>query len=224
MRCKVPQAAHTVPVAGLIRCRVLSAMLLLCLPVVVAAQSLYTARTLAEGTLYSDQVARTIGDLITVRVVETMTIQEKQETDLGRNNSMSVTPRLLPGSNRAPAAVGAGASGNLPGLDLSSQSRFSGEGEHSSSGRMLFTLSGRVVDVLDNGNMVIEARRQLRVHRDNKTVLLTGIVRPADIDPRNSIASTQIHNFHVSVEGEGPLTQQQQRGWLSRLIDAVWPF
>ena len=121
----------------------------------LAAESLFTAETLADGTLYSDQIARTVGDLITVRVLENMTIEDSQDTELSRENDLSFGVNMIPGSNRLQAAVGSGAAGRLPGLDLTSDKEFEGEASYSASGRMLFTLSGRVIDVLDNGNLVI---------------------------------------------------------------------
>ena len=36
--------------------------------------------------------------------------------------------------------------------------------------------------------------------------------------------SEKLHDFQVSIEGDGPLTRSQQEGWLGRLIDVLWPF
>jgi len=169
-------------------------------------------------------VARHIGDLITVRVIERMTIEDTQETTLERENAAALTTSQLPGNNRLPSAVGTPATGRLPGLSLSSNKEFEGEGEYQAENSATFTLSGRVIDVLENGNLVIEARRVMTFNEDRRVIRLTGICRTGDIDSTNSILSTKLHNFEVAVEGEGPLSRTQKEGWLGRVLDIVWPF
>lgn len=184
----------------------------------LAGQSLFSARTLDEGTPYDGQVARQVGDLVTIRVIETMTVEEKMETDHSRDNAASVGIDQVPFTAR-------GTDGRaLPGLGARSSKEFEGEGEIKGQGRMTFTISARVIDKLDNGNLVLEARRSLRINNDQKTVLLTGVCRRADIAADNVVASTKLHNFEVSVVGDGPLTRAQQQGLLGRLLDVIWPF
>jgi flagellar L-ring protein FlgH len=190
----------------------------------LAAQSLFTDRTLDEGSLYADQVARQVGDLVTIRVVETMSVEEKAETKRERDNEARITLNQLPRSTKGGSTAGLDPAEFLPGLNVGSEKEFEGKGEAKSSGRMSLTLSARVMDTLDNGNLVIEARRTLTVNDDTKTVLLTGICRRADITQDNVVLSTSMHGFEVSIVGEGPLSRSQQEGWLGRLLDAVWPF
>ena len=207
-------------------CRALQqAAALVCLTSPLAAESLIPQTHLSDGNLYTDQVARAIGDLLTVRVVENMTIRESQSTSTSRDNDLEFNVNLLPYDNNIPSTVGQTSSvGRLPGLDIESAKAFDGSGDHSSSGQMTFALSGRVIDVLDNGNLVIEARRSIRVNDDTKTIVLSGICRRADIGSENSVLSTALHGFEVSVVGEGPLSRAQQEGWLAKLMDVLWPF
>ncbi len=189
----------------------------------LAAESLYKAKTLAEGTLYSDQVARRRGDLITVRIAETTTVNESTKTTRSRENTVDAGMSLLPGSNRLPAVAGSSASGRLPGVAFTSSKEYEGEGKLENTGTLRATVTGRVIDVLDNGNLVIEVRRTIRVKHDTKTILLSGICRTADISAGNVIMSEKLHNFQVALEGHGPLSRTEQEGWLSRLLDVLWP-
>ncbi|MHC5068186.1 MAG: flagellar basal body L-ring protein FlgH [Planctomycetota bacterium] len=195
---------------------------LLALP--LSAESLFTATTLADGTLYSDEVARRIGDLITVRVIERISITDEQETDTSRDNQLSASVNMWPNSSKAPASQGGDNFGTLPAIDLSSGKAFSGEGEYEATQDMTLTLTGRVIDVLDNGNLVIEARRTITHDLETRTIVLSGICRRSDIESGNSVTSSQLHNFEVAVEGDGPLSRAQQEGWLGRLMDILWPF
>jgi flagellar L-ring protein precursor FlgH len=85
------------------------------------------------------------------------------------------------------------------------------------------TITGRVVDVLDNGNLVVEGRRNIVLGDNTKTILITGIARAGDIDAGNAVRSERLHNFSVAIEGEGPLSRAEREGILSRLIDILWP-
>jgi flagellar L-ring protein FlgH len=186
-----------------------------CLP----AQSLVTATSLSDGTLYADQVARQVGDLVTIQIQETNSIKESSETETGRTNS----GRLSGNWSKPSEDGGTSVSKVIPGISFQTDTGFEGEADYSNSGEIKATVTGRVIDVLANGNMVIEARRTLRFGSDSKTIVLSGIIRRDDVGPNNSVMSEKIHNFQVGIEGQGPLTRAQQRGWLGRLLDILWP-
>jgi flagellar L-ring protein precursor FlgH len=194
---------------------VLQALLLMGCCGGLQAQSLVAAKTLADGSLFSDAVARHVGDLLTILVRETTSVRESQETETGRTSSASVSGSITP-PNHSVATP-------FPPLSYSSDSDFKGDGSYSQSGQITATITGRVIDVLDNGNLLVEARRVLRVGEDSKTIILSGIVRTDDISPGNTVLSEKMHNFQVGIEGQGPLSRAQQRGWLGRLLDVIWP-
>jgi flagellar L-ring protein precursor FlgH len=187
------------------------------------AESLWQAETLADGTLYSDQVARKKGDLITIVVKETTSVSETHKTETKRENSLDASVSLVPGSNQLPASAGSSSIGKLPAIKAGSEKDFKGEGKYEAEGEVKAVITGRVLDVLDNGNLLVEGRRSVKVNSDTKTILITGIIRTADIKSDNTVVSEKLHDFQVAIEGEGPLTRSQQEGWLGRLIDILWP-
>lgn len=188
------------------------------------AESLFKAETLADGTLYSDQVARRAGDLITITVKETTSVSEKHKTENKRENTIDAAISLVPGTNQVPAQVGTASAGRLPALKAGSEKEFKGEGKIEAEGEVKAVITARVIDVLDNGNLLVEGRRVVRVNKDTKTILITGIIRTADIQANNTVLSEKLHNFQVSIEGEGPLTRSGTEGWLGEILDILWPF
>ena len=188
------------------------------------AASLWAAETLADGNLYSDQVARKPGDLITVMVKETTTVIDSQKTSRNRENDIDASIAMLPQTTAIPSSVGSTTVGRLPALSASSEKKFEGEGKYTAEGEVRAVITGRVLDVLENGNLVIEGRRIVRVNDDTKTIVVTGVIRTADVRSDNTVLSEKLHNFQVAIEGEGPLSRSQQEGWLGRLFDVVWPF
>jgi flagellar L-ring protein precursor FlgH len=188
------------------------------------AATLWQAETLADGTLYSDQVARKKGDLITIDVNENTSVSDLNQTETQRQNDISSTISLLPGSNKVAAQVGSSASTALPGLIANSDKHYQGKGNYTASNQVIAAITARVIDVLDNGNLLIEGRRSVKVNNDTKTILITGIVRTADIKSDNTVLSEKLHNFQVSIDGDGPLTRSQEEGFLGRILDVLWPF
>jgi flagellar L-ring protein precursor FlgH len=188
------------------------------------AASLWAAETLADGNLYSDQVARKPGDLITIMVKETTSVTDSQKTERSRTNDINAAITMLPQNTALPAAVGATTMGRLPAIAANSEKEFEGEGKYTAEGEVRAVITGRVTDVLENGNLVIEGRRIVRVNEDSKTIVVTGVIRTADVRSDNTVLSEKLHNFQVGIEGEGPLSRSQQEGWLGRLFDVVWPF
>ena len=55
---------------------------------------------------------------------------------------------------------------------------FDAEGEYSSSRDINFRLSAIVVEVLGNGNLLIEGRRAVNINKERYTLNVSGIIRP----------------------------------------------
>jgi flagellar L-ring protein precursor FlgH len=72
--------------------------------------------------------------------------------------------------------------------------------------------------------MIIEGNREVRVNNENQIITLTGMVRPRDISSDNMILSTYIADARISYSGSGIVNDRQKPGWLSRILDVIWPF
>jgi flagellar L-ring protein precursor FlgH len=101
---------------------------------------------------------------------------------------------------------------------------FSGSGETKRSGSLTTTMAARVMEVLPNGNLAVEGKREIYVNNEKKEILLQGIVRPRDIASDNTIYSTQIADAKIIYTGIGVLAEKQRPGWAARIFDYVWPF
>ena len=81
-----------------------------------------------------------------------------------------------------------------------------GQGQTSSDASLTTSLSGRVVDVLPNGFLVIEAERQMFMNNQHQTVIIHGVVRPGDISSNNAVSSTSISNLELELKGKGVIS------------------
>ena len=80
-------------------------------------------------------------------------------------------------------------------------------------------MTARVIDVQPNGNLLIEATRQVEIGGSPQKVVLTGVVRPDDIAADNTVESTYIADAKITYEG--PMAEVTRRGLLERLMDWI---
>ena len=113
---------------------------------------------------------------------------------------------------------------SIPTFDLTAKSDFDAGG--STTDRLTFDarVAVTVVDVLPNGNIVVEGGKILHVGKDTQYVSVHGIVRTFDIQPDNTVASTAVADAQIESVPAGDLTDAQKKGWLARFYDKVRPF
>jgi len=54
--------------------------------------------------------------------------------------------------------------------------------------------------------------------------VITGIVRPLDVNRENVVLSTQVADANIAIGGTGVVADKQRSGWGTWLFDFVWPF
>jgi flagellar L-ring protein precursor FlgH len=190
-------------------------------PGVASADSIWERRDQRSAYLYMDNRARRVGDLLTVSVNENTGATNKEERNLKKDTAASAKLNLA-GSGNAGGA-GRSASGALSGSN-SSDRTFQGSADFASERQLLDQMTVTVVDILPNGNLVIEGYRRRLVQNEMRLLRVSGVVRPNDIEIPNLIESRYIANFNVSYEGSGVESRFTNQGWLGRIGNKVWPF
>jgi flagellar L-ring protein precursor FlgH len=149
----------------------------------------------ALGDISSDIRARGPNDTITIVVAELTSAQ----------SSGNVT------SQRAFATQSAitGLFGQIPTqnvnplLAANSSTQLKGQGQAAAGSQLTTRLTGRVIAVLANGNMVVEAQRQVYMNNQHETMIVRGVVQPTDISNNNSVLSTAMANLEIEMKGKG---------------------
>ncbi len=176
---------------------------------------------------YADNRARYKGDLITVKIVETYQSSNNVKQGSGKSSSIRAGINRVFGyenqfQKTLPLPSGFDPT-NLVDANISSST--SGQGQTQRESRILATISARVVEVLPNGNLVIQGVRSIKRNRDLEYITITGIVRPQDIEADNSIVSTKISDLYVEYSGKGPSSEAASGpGILTRLLQLFWLF
>ena len=177
-------------------------------------------------TLYPDRRARKEGDIVIVRIVEDPEAKLNANTKTSRKSSIAAQLKFL-GYMKALAEKNPRLAQN-PGTDdlikAGLSSSFDGKASSDRDGHVKAYISAVVINVLPNGNLYINGKREIKVNNETQYITLSGIIRSEDISPSNEISSTYVADARIAYSGIGPVADKQKPGWLGRIIDHVWPF
>ena len=162
--------------------------------------------------LLGDPRARTVNDLLTVNVVESVNASGSADSSVSKDGAGSATLGSVLG--KVPSIS------NL--LDTSSSTKFKGGGSTTRANQLTANLTVRVSEVLPNGNLVLEGAREMQINGDRQLFVLTGVVRPSDIGANNVVLSTAIAELRVQYVGNGTLHDSLSPGFLVRLLNKVF--
>jgi flagellar L-ring protein precursor FlgH len=165
-----------------------------------------------------DLRAAEVGDIVTVVVADRASALAKGVTNTSRKSSANNSITKLAGT----LATGT----PLPNLlSLSGDQQLAGQGQTSRDMTLSTTVSARVVGVTLNGLLIVEAKKDIGVNSERQTITLSGLVRPVDVTPGNTIRSDQIADLAIKVNGKGVVGDAIKRPFiLYRILLGLLPF
>ncbi len=166
-------------------------------PVLTTTGSLWTSGG-ALTDLSTDYKATHLNDTIIIQIVQETVSEATGATTTGRDLAASSAITNLPGKLN----VG----GVNPLLGATSSTSLKGTGATSSTSKLQTSLSGQVIAVLPNGNLVVEAQRAVLLNHQKETAIVRGIVRPGDVAPNNTVLSTSLSDLEIELKGKGVVT------------------
>jgi flagellar L-ring protein precursor FlgH len=146
------------------------------------------------GDLSIDYKAHRLNDTITIQIAVQTTAAQSGTVDSERTFSTSSAITGIMG--RMPAATN-------PLLAANSSTVLKGQGSTASNTTFSTSLTGQVIAVLPNGNLVVEASRQIFMNNQHENVSVRGMIRPGDIGPGNTVPSTALSNLEIEMKGKG---------------------
>ena len=175
-----------------------------------------TSSRLADAA--RDVRASQVDDIVTVVVAEQASAVSTGATKTSRVSSTKNSISALAGITRA-----AGPWANLAGV--SGDTELNGQGTTSRTTSLSTVLTARVISVLPNGGLVVEASKDIQVNSEFQTITVRGVVRPSDIDSTNSVQSDRLGQLEVKINGKGVVGDAIKRPFiLWRILLGLLPF
>lgn len=166
--------------------------------------------------LFEDRRARYVGDTLTILITENTSASTKSNAKTERESSVSasVDPmRRVFGNTFEGMSLGATGANN-----------FSGKGDAANNNVFTGTMTGTVIEVLPNGNLLVSGEKQLAIGGQTEYIRVSGIANPAFISIANEIPSSKIADARIEYKSTGFIAESQAMGWLARFFLSVLPF
>jgi flagellar L-ring protein FlgH len=206
------------------KCIIVAAVM--CSVVHACADSLWTPSESGQvESLFSDQKACKVGDIITVLIVESSVSSQNANSSRTRKSNFT---GAVSSWNRfkihdwEPQTVAQGTP--LPAWEADTSNKLSGGGTFTGNYNLRAQITTRIIEVLPNKNVLIEGTSEVFINKEKNMVEVSGIARPEDITVANTVLSTQLADARIKVVGKGPLNDKTNRGFIEVLTDLFWPF
>lgn len=184
------------------------------------AGSIWARRDKKMKNMYADDVARNIGDILTIKINEDSTVDNKAKRTLEKKTKRSAEfngkigiDHLIP---------------NVPSLTLGTGDEYTnnldGKADYKDERSFVDYITVVVIDIMPNGNLVVMGTRDRKIAGDTQTIEVSGIVRTEDVAFDNTIDSKRIANFQLVTKNGGISAPYIRPNWLGRILDRIWPF
>lgn len=169
--------------------------------------------------LFENPIARHVGDVVTIVLNEATNAQKSATTKTQKS-----TNDTLPGMSLFGSPVTIHGASVLSGT-LNDASKFDGQGNSAQSNSLTGYITTTVAKVLPNGNLYIKGEKKIWINQGQENVVLSGVIRPVDLAPDNTISSSRVANARITYGGKGAINDANTSGWLSRFFNSPWtPF
>jgi flagellar L-ring protein precursor FlgH len=186
----------------------------------LAADSLWkdgSARPMA-----ADKKAHSVGDILTILIQENNGASRDNNTTTAKKTSVNAAIASFLYGPSASGLLTKG--GKYPAMAYTGDTEFTGGGTIKNSETITAQMAVSVVDVLPNGNMVVEGTLRTAFSGEKQDAVLRGTVRPDDVAANNTLFSYNIAGATIQFISKGTITDNQRKGWFQRIWDKVNPF
>ncbi len=168
-------------------------------------------------SFFEDQKPRDVGDTLTINIVENTKASVNSNNSVSKNSSNSINAPVIAGLGSTVAQLGS------IGVSTDSSHSFSGKG--GAGGTNLFTgnITVTVVDVLDNGNLVVSGEKQISIGGEQEYIRLSGVINPRFV-VNNAIASNKVADAKIEYKNSGQISDGLVMPFLSRFFMSFLPF
>lgn len=182
----------------------------------------YNNGSLFQGnalSMFQDPKPYRIGDILTIKLQESTSASKKAGTSSKKDDSITMPTPTIFGAN--PTFNGK----DILAMDIAPEREFTGEADSSQSNSLTGEITVTVVDILPNNNLVVQGEKWFTLNQGKEYIRISGVVRPQDVLPNNTISSSKLADAQIAYSGEGFLADANNQGWLGQFLNGKWwPF
>ena len=176
-----------------------------------------------QDSLIGMDRARKPGDLVTVLIDEQVSASSSAASNATRNSATTaLTANALTMIDKRFDKSGLSWPADINPGDSAIES--SGEGSAEQQGRIEGEVTAVVTEILPNGLLAVRGYKRMELARGAQVIRLTGLVRPSDIQPDNTVRSRRLADAEITFASKGELADASRAGWMNRALLRVWPF
>lgn len=176
-----------------------------------------------QGGLTGTAQARRAGDLVTVLLEEQMSASTSASSSATRNSATTaLSTNALAWIDQRMAGAGLPWPSDINPAKSAIDSN--GQGNAEQQGRITGEVTAVVTEVLPNGLLAVRGYKRMELARGTQVIRLTGLVRPSDIQPNNTVRSRRLADADIAVASRGELANASRAGWMNRALLRLWPF
>lgn len=175
----------------------------------------------SSDSLFSARRSNRVGDVITIYISESSSAAQEAGTNASKQSSIGAN--FTDSWDQVAQVLGSDESmRKTKSMKIGGQDQFSGTGKTTRKSKVDAVMTAIITEVFENGTMYIVGDRNVKVNDETETIHISGIIRPEDITPENTIFSSQIARAEVSVKGSGVVGSKQTPGLLTKVLN--WLF
>ncbi len=164
--------------------------------------------------LYGTIRARNVGDLVTILLNETPNVSDRGIYETQKSSSLveNLTNTINTVFNK-----------NLKSVD-GTEGSINVKGNTSTQRQMAFQdrVAVQVVQVLPNGNLLVQGKKSLVSLNERVDMLISGVVDPRWLNQLGEIDSRKVANLQFAMNGAGTVSRGQNEGIINKFIRMVF--
>ena len=177
------------------------------------AGAIYKAQ--GDIRLFEDLRAARVGDILTVRLIEETSASKSANTSTSKSTEATLANPTIFGRPVTRDGV------PLLGGTLDGETSFDGAGSSNQSNSLEGDITVTVVERYANGNLRIRGEKWVTLNQGREFIRLSGIVRPYDVEPDNTVLSTRIADAQITYSSRGALAAANRMGLFARFFNSL---
>ncbi len=177
-------------------------------PAAASAESLWSDAT-AANSLYADHKAHAVGDILTIVISESSSATRSGTAKNTKDASTSMD-------------AGTGIFHGIASASAGSSDSFKTSGSLANTNSVTGKITVQVTEVRPNGLLAVTGTQSIKQNGEEQKITVTGLVRPEDITPNNTVMSYNVANAQMRVDGKGPISGKQRQGLITQIFNFLF--